>query len=146
MAQSNWRWCHKCQGLFFGPDLGVCPAGGAHDIGQSLDYLADDQPGDTGEHNWRWCHLCSGLFFAGNATTGWCPAPAAGGHNYRPSGDYSVLQTTGLALIGFEPNWRWCHRCQGLFLAANRTSGCCPAGGGHDYTGSAEYLVRYSEK
>jgi len=31
-AQDNWRWCSKCQGLFFAPgsSLGVCPAGGQH--------------------------------------------------------------------------------------------------------------------
>jgi hypothetical protein len=29
--QSNWRWCNKCQGLFFGGNAGsVCPAGGPH--------------------------------------------------------------------------------------------------------------------
>ena len=39
-AQSNWRWCNKCQGLFYaGSDtLGVCPAGGEHRLGQSGDY------------------------------------------------------------------------------------------------------------
>jgi hypothetical protein len=31
--QENWRWCHKCQGLFFGENASVskCPAGGAHE-------------------------------------------------------------------------------------------------------------------
>ena len=30
--QSNWRWCNKCQGLFFGGDQAEsnCPAGGTH--------------------------------------------------------------------------------------------------------------------
>ena len=143
MAQSNWRVCRKCQGLFFGFDLGVCPAGGPHDPGQSLDLLLDDQPSDPGEHNWRWCHLCSGLFFAGNPTTGWCPAPAAGGHTYDPSGDYSLLQPSAVSSSDFTYSWWRCHRCQGLVSAGNFTSGCCPAGGGHDYTGSEEYVIRY---
>jgi hypothetical protein len=41
MAQTGWRWCDNCQGLFFGggSSQGVCPAGGgAHDSSQSGDY------------------------------------------------------------------------------------------------------------
>src|SRR4051812_29122967 len=39
-GQNNWRWCHKCQGLFFGGNPGShCPAGGAHDKTGSGDYL-----------------------------------------------------------------------------------------------------------
>jgi hypothetical protein len=36
-GQPDWRWCNKCQGLFFTghipgvPDSGRCPAGGSHD-------------------------------------------------------------------------------------------------------------------
>ena len=132
MAQANWRWCHKCQGMFFGGFLGVCPAGGMHDINGSGNYQLQDQPGDPGQHNWRWCHKCSGLFFAGNPTTGWCPQ--GGGHEHQPSSDYS-LQDAGQT----QSEWRWCHKCQGLFFAANPSSGFCPSGGGHDFTGSDDY-------
>jgi hypothetical protein len=41
-------------------------------------------------------------------------------------------------------NWRRCRRCQGLFEARPWTSGYCPAGGGHDYTGSVEHDLRFS--
>ena len=38
-GQSDWRWCSKCQGLFFagspGNNLGFCPAGGTHTVGDS---------------------------------------------------------------------------------------------------------------
>jgi hypothetical protein len=39
-AQANWRWCKKCQGLFFAgnPSKGVCPAGGEHTLDGSGDY------------------------------------------------------------------------------------------------------------
>lgn len=39
-VQAGWRWCHKCQGLFYGPHDGasVCPAGGRHAAGVSYDY------------------------------------------------------------------------------------------------------------
>jgi hypothetical protein len=65
-------------------------------------------------------------------TTGWCPA--GGGHEHQPSSDYS-LQDTGQS----QPDWRWCHKCQGLFYGANPSTGYCPSGGGHDFTGSDNY-------
>jgi hypothetical protein len=39
-GQENWRWCNKCQGLFFagGPNKGVCPAGGEHSHDGSGNY------------------------------------------------------------------------------------------------------------
>jgi len=38
-SQSNWRWCNKCQGLFFGGNPNPkCPAGGAHDKTGSGNY------------------------------------------------------------------------------------------------------------
>ena len=40
-----------------------------------------------------------------------------------------------------QSNWRWCYRCQGLYFAGSPTSGWCPAGGGHDYTGSGNYSL-----
>jgi acetyl-CoA carboxylase beta subunit len=33
VGQDEWRWCHKCEGLWFGGDEkreGKCPAGGTH--------------------------------------------------------------------------------------------------------------------
>jgi hypothetical protein len=123
---------------------GRCPAGRPeqpeHDVGGSLDYILQDQPGDLGQHNWRYCGECLGLFFAGNPTTGWCPNLSRG-HNYDPSGDYSLQQASATA--SGQPNWRWCLRCQGLFFAGNPTTGWCPAGGGHDYTGSEDYVVPF---
>jgi hypothetical protein len=39
-GQAGWKWCAKCQGLFFGGNgTSVCPAGGAHDGGGSANYL-----------------------------------------------------------------------------------------------------------
>jgi hypothetical protein len=36
--QLEWRSCRKCQGLFFGPFGGPCPAGGLHDATGSFNY------------------------------------------------------------------------------------------------------------
>jgi hypothetical protein len=39
-----------------------------------------------------------------------------------------------------QDNWRWCQKCQALFFAGNVTS-VCPAGGGHENVGSADYRL-----
>jgi hypothetical protein len=85
--QSDWRWCHKCQGLFLGGNPGtVCPAGGAHDSAGSGNYtLPNDIPAAAGQHGWSWCHKCQGLFFGGNPGP---ICPAGGAHDSAGSGDY----------------------------------------------------------
>ena len=51
-VQSDWRWCHKCQGLFFSggqSTVGTCPAGGQHEKTISGDYtLTHNSPGFHG--------------------------------------------------------------------------------------------------
>jgi hypothetical protein len=48
--QTDWKWCQKCQGLFYslpnsGPTHGVCPAGGAHRTSPSLPYVVPSSEG-----------------------------------------------------------------------------------------------------
>jgi hypothetical protein len=90
MAQDNWRWCNKCQGLFWAgnPTSGACPTGGGHNHQGSFNYNLDDGAGGPLQDNWRWCNKCQGLFWAGNPTSGACPT--GGGHNHQGSGDYSL--------------------------------------------------------
>ncbi len=135
--QNNWRWCSKCQGLFFaGSNRGVCPAGGTHTLSGSGNYsLAINQVDGAGQHNWRWCKKCQGLFFAGNSS-GACPQ--GGSHDQSGSGDYTLLSNTSGA--AGQHNWRWCKKCQGLFFAGN-SSGVCPQGGSHDQSGSGDYVL-----
>jgi hypothetical protein len=39
VLQLDWRWCHKCQGLYLGGNPGpVCPAGGSHENVGSGNY------------------------------------------------------------------------------------------------------------
>jgi hypothetical protein len=134
MAQSDWRWCHNCQGLFFAGNKkqGVCPAGGAHSHTGSDDYVL--KTSGSGQSDWKWCSKCQGLFYAGNKTLGSCPA--GGGHNGSKSSDY-VLRTSGSG----QSNWRWCNKCQGLFFAGNKTFGVCPRKGSHADGGSADYVL-----
>ena len=40
-----------------------------------------------------------------------------------------------------QTNWRWCHKCQGLYFSGSATQGSCPAGAAHDHTGSGDYML-----
>ena len=53
IGQQNWRWCNKCQGLFFGGNPGPkCPAGGKHDKTGSGNYrLVQITPSYPGQPN-----------------------------------------------------------------------------------------------
>jgi Putative peptidoglycan binding domain len=45
-TQEGWRWCFKCQGLFYGPSAASsrCPAGGAHIVGHWNYHLPWSDP------------------------------------------------------------------------------------------------------
>lgn len=135
--QGDWRWCRKCQGLFFGGNPGpVCPTGGAHERTASGDYsLVVNSPWVAGQSNWRWCHKCQGLFFGGNQAS---VCPAGGAHDSGGSGNYTLLNNIPQA--SGQHGWSWCHKCQGLFFSGN-PGPVCPAGGGHERTGSGDYSL-----
>ncbi|WP_308809772.1 M57 family metalloprotease [Archangium lansingense] len=138
-TQSNWRWCHKCQGLFFGSNPGSkCPAGGAHEnVGSGNYHLGHSLASTTGwQSNWRWCNKCQGLFFGGNPGS---VCPTGGAHDATGSGDYHLLHDAGSA-PDLQSNWRWCNKCQGLFFGGNPGS-VCPTGGAHSSTGSGNYSL-----
>lgn len=44
IQQDQWRYCFKCQGLFYGPSQAAskCPAGGTHDGSKSGNYVLTD--------------------------------------------------------------------------------------------------------
>jgi hypothetical protein len=140
-TQSNWRWCHKCQGLFFAGIPGaVCPAGGAHDGSLSGNYVLLHSVGGGDDHqdNWRWCHKCQGLFFGGIPGA---VCPAGGAHDGSLSGNYTLLHTQALG-PNLQEHWRWCHKCQGLFFG-DIPGAVCPAGGAHDGSLSGNYALNF---
>jgi len=137
-GQDNWRWCRKCQGLFFygNPTNGVCPAGGEHDSTSSSNYMLMINKGN-GQPDWRWCWKCEGLYYAGRPdSAGLCPA--GGIHNGIRSGNYFLALGSGTG----QSNWRWCQMCEGLFSYANRSLGCCPGNSnGHDGSASGNFVL-----
>ncbi len=137
-TQRNWRWCSKCQGLWFAgnPSSGKCPAGSTHIKTGSGNYsLVHNATIAPGQSNWRWCSKCQGLWFGGNPSSGKCPA--GGTHIKTGSGNYTLANQPGAG----QSNWRWCSKCQGLWFAGNPSSGKCPAGGTHIKTGSGNYRL-----
>ena len=99
-VQTNWWWCFKCQGLFFGPDSGHvsashCPAGGTHDLLESSVYelwFSVSPPQIEPQPGWKWCAKCQGLFFgpdSGHVSASRCPA--GGTHTTSNSGKYALL-------------------------------------------------------
>lgn len=135
-GEVNWRWCPKCEGLFWDgdPNKGKCPAGGNHAAGGVRNYILPINSGN-GQGDWKWCSKCQGLFFAGHGAGGACPA--GGGHDISDKNVYFMPQNTGAG----EPNWRWCRKCEGMFWAGNPAKGVCPASGAHDMAGSGNYSL-----
>ena len=134
VGQNNWRWCNKCQALFYA-GWAPCPAGNLHDHAGSGNYRIDFSAGAPGQSNWRWCRKCQQLSFASQASPGEC---AAGGvHDHTGSGDYH-LPSGGAG----QSNWRWCRKCEALAFGGNLQLGACPAGGSHNHAGSGNYTVR----
>jgi hypothetical protein len=139
-GQNLWRWCKKCQGLYYA-GRSACPAGGAHAQNNSANYrlTRDTSPGG-GQHNWRWCSKCQGLGYGGGTTPGNC---AAGGlHDHSVSSDY-VLMLNRLD-AGGQGNWRWCRKCQGLAFGGRLSPGACPAQGVHDFSQSGDYHLPHN--
>lgn len=95
--QSEWRWCSKCNGMFFtgNETQGVCPKGDAHDGSTSGKYVlrygvdkSDNADGVQG--NWRRCKKCEGLFYPATAG-GSCPA---GKDHDADTVEYLIAHTT----------------------------------------------------
>jgi hypothetical protein len=95
-TQRNWRWCSKCQGLWFGPNQATsnCPQGGTHSLTGSGNYSLANNVG-AGQASWRWCNKCQGLWFGPNQATSNCPQ--GGTHSLTGSGNYRIpIVTSGV--------------------------------------------------
>ncbi|MEQ1546062.1 hypothetical protein [Methyloglobulus sp.] len=141
--QEGWRYCNKCQGLFFAPeDANVsnsrCPSGGTHapltqsgSGNYSLFHNATADP--SRQDQWRWCNKCQGLFFGPQSEASVCPA---GGTHTHPaisrSGNYGLPHNVRED-SSRQDQWRWCNKCQGLFFGPQSEVSVCPAGGTHTH-------------
>jgi len=141
--QAGWRWCRKCQGMFYALDasgrLGLCPAGGPHDPAASAHYFVRMAANIDGvqQGGWSWCPECMGLYYSGGrGFLGVCPA---GGTHTNPSGGYvAILGDDGPRQQG---GWRWCSKCMGMFYGQS-DGGVCPSDRrAHDGSTSIRYAA-----
>ncbi|SEA62793.1 hypothetical protein [Nitrosospira multiformis] len=139
--QRDWRWCNKCQDIFFGPSVGTskCAAGGTHNVGTSnysVRYGPHDQAG--WQKDWSWCNKCQVLFFGPNVGNSKC---AAGGTHNVGTWNYSVRYNAD-DQSNLQRGWSWCNKCQVLFFGPNVGNSKCAAGGTHN-VGTWNYSVNY---
>ena len=139
--QEDWASCSKCQGLFFAPFRGVCPAGGQHDSSNSFRYEVSYavSPSNSMQTGWASCPRCQGMHFAGFATKGVCPA--GGQHTETNSFAYAMIHDVAPAR-NMQDQWKSCRKCQGLFYGP--FNGHCPVGGSHDAGGSFNYTLPFT--
>ena len=152
--QSDWRWCSKCQGLWFSGTTGSkCPSGGGHSQTGSGNYsLSHNAPNIPEQSHWRWCNKCQGMFWAGPVTQALSPTackPIANeikGLEAERDSLQKQLQTAStqqkpvLAEMIKDLNKQ-------IIAAKTQFTKCvnehrlCPAGGSHSSVGSGEYRI-----
>jgi hypothetical protein len=153
-SQGDWRWCDKCQGMFYGGLVASsrCPAGGTHTPpAQSFSteyHLPYNLPArSSAQGDWRWCNKCQGLFYGPAVATSHCPA---GGTHAPPAATASFDYHLSYGISGLDAtqdDWRWCNKCQGLFYGPGVATSHCPAGGTHAppaATASFDYVLAYT--
>lgn len=145
-SQRGWRRCVRCHGVFHEDSPGLtCVDGSMHDWPTSWEYKAPW--GDVGpgcQPGWGRCTTCGGLAYRGNV--GVCAGGAPHTFDEFDAGYHVPFQDVpGITL---EPGWRWCSKCQRLWLPRpddpptdDRQPDRCFEGGDHDATGSLEYRL-----
>ena len=140
--QSGWRWCKNCAALWFKAAGSRCPAtGGAHSSSGSGNYRLH-HTADDWQRDWRHCAKCAGLFFGQNVSSSKCAGNAGGPHIVYndPSYDNNYILSLNSPDAPGQDGWRWCSKCEGLWMGLNAGS-ACPAGGSHSKVGSGIYTV-----
>lgn len=131
LAQSNWRYCQKCHGLFYngGPFKGRCPGGDAHEA-QGFTFVLEHGSAETPnkQNKWRGCSKCCAMFFNGYPKKGRC---AAGGEHVADRVRNYTLQHSLPGNNHLQPDWRFCGKCYAMFFDGDETRGRCGAGGAH---------------
>jgi len=137
-GETGWARCEKCQSLWSGHANSRCPATGTTHISATSTIYALT----VDSFLWHWCSRCQGLWLGTNGSTGVCQA-GPGGHSQADSSDYFVVDDPhptavpggpGVQPAGFQDGWRYCTKCQALWMGLNSGSHC-PAGMAHTMAG-----------
>jgi hypothetical protein len=123
-TQSDWRFCQKCQALFYDgyPDKGHCVGGGGHQAaGYNFmpSYNLPETP--TAQTAWRYCTRCHAMFFDGYPDKGKC---AAGGA-HSAQGYVFVLPHDVPGTPTAQTAWRFCTKCHAMFYDGYQDKGLC---------------------
>ena len=106
---------------------------GAHSSSGSGNYRLH-HTADDWQRNWRLCSKCAGLFFGPKIAQSRCigSPQGQGPHVVHGAPDYThnyFLSLESPDAPG-QGGWRYCHKCQGLWMGLNANS-ACPATGEH---------------
>lgn len=126
--ETGWRWCIKCEGLWYGTyGRGVCLAnpGPGHATEDSGYYSLLAVGEGSGQLGWSRCGKCQGLYFSGPQGNRYGRCAAGGGHSRENSGYLLQYASAGDDRDG-QAGWRWCDKCELLWFGARAT----PRGGG----------------
>jgi hypothetical protein len=105
--QVGWRWCVRCQLLFWGPEQAssACPAvsfqvggtpHGQTKVGPAPHVITNNTvydlwmgvPNRFWQDNWRWCNNCQGLFWGPKQAESACAANPGQRHSWGTTGEY----------------------------------------------------------
>ena len=140
--QDGWRYCQKCAALYYDGFVdfkGSCPAGGAHDKGNSLDFSLVYAFPIQGQSEWCYCKKCSDLYYNGfPAFKGVCHA----GGMHEQTESFNFVIPNNLTSCTGQNNWRYCAKCSAMFYNGFSFKGVCPAGGGHDPGQSVDFCLK----
>lgn len=151
--QQDWRWCKKCQGLFFSLSANsYCRKGGKHisdGSGHYVLFLGGAPPESV--PGWFWCSKCSGIFNSAGAAK---VCGAGGAHDPGGSSNYAMLfpiaapqaDMPAARISPTQGDWSQCSKCSLLFFSANTATSWCPSDFGQHVVetadGHSEYVVK----
>jgi hypothetical protein len=139
-GDEEWTWCFKCQQLFStrSGQPRICPGGGEHATGGAYELHQGVILGHPDDAGFKRCKHCGTLFDSEGAAS---KCAARTGHDAGTK-DYFLIHgaTPAAGATQLEQGWRWCSKCQTLYLEG-ATPSACPAGMRHDGSSSASYQI-----
>ncbi len=144
IGQRGWRRCKKCAALWFEGPGSKCPATNSSHVADSSKEYQLHVTAEDWQRDWRACSKCGCLFYGDFIAKSKCAG--------NPGQPHQIAQGT----IPYVPNyfleldvndapgqkgWRWCSKCQCLWMGLNSGSVCAADKKAHSKTASGNYTV-----
>jgi len=130
-TQLDWRFCQRCNAMFYDglPGKFFCagapmplPGHDGHEAqGYVFDLPYDQQETPNIQTGWGQCGKCGVLFFEGAATK-----TCVAGGNHEAQGYNFALTHDVPEADGTQAAWRFCVNCSAMFFDGFPTKGACP--------------------